>query len=254
VLATSVNHLCERLNTECCQRPPKGRVFKSVQKWGRPALCCDVQKWIENGNEIIDAYIDVDFCVCDCVSYIDPCDCDGFYYIPSCDQFTPANPCTAQAVSQESPFSFAGFNMGSIEVMEPKVEQIMATRTASLSSNIHLKHNLTIMPEEIDLFYARKSWQKNLHVSGRQIFVELSCENKTTQYDWKFQLVVNHNGLNSRLVINFVTHDLLDNFSFDYNTSMDSVSVSHPAVIKNHLFFDKIGLWQNQPSLSFTVG
>ena len=44
VLATSAEHVCERLTLENCNRKPKGFI-KRLQRYQRPALCCDVKKF-----------------------------------------------------------------------------------------------------------------------------------------------------------------------------------------------------------------
>jgi hypothetical protein len=68
MLATSVTHLCERINQECCHRKPPG-YMRRVRQYMRPALCCDVEKR-GPGN---DDYVDVDFLKCECGNLVDPC-------------------------------------------------------------------------------------------------------------------------------------------------------------------------------------
>lgn len=69
MMATSVTHLCERINSECCHKKPmKDYYIKRVQQWMRPALCCDV-----NNNAGSDTYVDVDFTVCECGNLVHPC-------------------------------------------------------------------------------------------------------------------------------------------------------------------------------------
>ena len=67
MLATSVPHLCERINQECCHRRPPG-YMRRVRQYMRPALCCDVAK-----IGAVDQYVDVSFLACECGNLIDPC-------------------------------------------------------------------------------------------------------------------------------------------------------------------------------------
>ena len=68
MLATSVIHLCERINQECCHRKPPG-YMRRVRQYMRPALCCDVEKRGPGTDE----YVDVDFLKCECGNLVDPC-------------------------------------------------------------------------------------------------------------------------------------------------------------------------------------
>jgi hypothetical protein len=69
MMATSVNHLCERINQECCHRKPRG-FMRRVRQYLRPALCCDVPY---PTPDTIDHYVDVNFILCDCGNLVDPC-------------------------------------------------------------------------------------------------------------------------------------------------------------------------------------
>lgn len=61
VAATSVEHLCDRL-----QSMGYNRRIKSVKKWTRPALLCDISN-ISMCNDLVT----VDFCVSECANFTD---------------------------------------------------------------------------------------------------------------------------------------------------------------------------------------
>jgi hypothetical protein len=223
VLATSMQHLCVRLNTECCMRPPKGKVFKKVQKYDRPALCCDVDRFIEEQKEMTDQYIDVNFCECGCVSWVDPCDC-GDIYVP-CDEDVPAAPCLSVS-SQESTLStimlfglpqmaaasHPGFAAESIKVMEPKLGVVPTKCECDLPSTLVLKHNLqqtAVLKEFLgrykqnlgdvfELGYSKHNdcWQKIVHLAGGEekwrVLTEWSCVADVIpgKFGWKLNILV----------------------------------------------------------------
>ncbi len=88
MLATSVNHLCERINQECCNAKPQSSYYITrVQQYLKPALCCDVDR-IGGSDE----YADVSFINCECGNLVDPCLAKVIYpcYVNRCGINGPA--------------------------------------------------------------------------------------------------------------------------------------------------------------------
>lgn len=278
VLATSVADLCQRLNTETCNPPPRGKVFSKIYRFDRPALCCDAAKADAKG-----IYEEVDYCnECACISYIDPCDpkCPGQLKGGSCDTDT-----TASLIVPQSMFGFAkvdvptksGFSMADIKIMTPEVDSIV-TKCGILSSNLKMKHNLAetsvlkefifrnklSLEEEINLVYskANNSWQKVIHLNGHNekwtiVFSWLcfgdgwkSDINITRQIDAKKQI--------SKVSTAFA-QGRMDHFevNFDYNTNTNKVTIKQSMMVKSNTMHDEIGLfkgnWSKTPYLKFNI-
>lgn len=247
VLATSVSDLCSRLNKECCNRKPPG-VFKKVSKYDRPALCCDVARYIQNDHIIEDKYIEVDYCECECVKYLDPCDtkCGGRVIAP-CDFDNPANPCSPSAISASlqagqlfglpkiDVSTKSGFNMNDIKMMIPQVDAVV-TKCGIIPSNLKLKHNLAKthhlkefiarnklkFQDEVDLVYSKtsNSWQHVVHLNGHDekwtIVFSWICsdDGDSGNFGWKsdthISKQVGTSKHNTRVYASFASHGMLD--------------------------------------------
>lgn len=280
VLATSVEHLCARLNTECCQRPPKGKVFKKIQKWDRPALCCDVQKFIMSNIPMTDQYIDVDFCECECVSWVDPCDC-GDIEVP-CDHDVPSSPCTASTISSmgffgmaQMPLSImAGFTTEQIKIMQPQVDNII-TRCdcAPLPSTLEMKHNLTTatmlkeflsrhklkMGGDMELNYNKHSdtWQNTQHLIGTneqwKILTEWSCIEEASGRVWRMHMLTTREQggkcQKTKVLLNFGQHGTTDSkkmfgMNFSLNTKTHTIASKRPVALVSKVIQDEIGMFR----------
>lgn len=248
VLATSVADLCSRLNKECCNRNMyHKKIFKKIEKYDRPALCCDVAKYIENNIIIEDRYFNVNYFECECISWIDPCDPKwpggGGRFITPCDSDTPKNPCSPSTVSQFTVFGFTnpsvptkpGFNMNDIKMMTPQVDEII-TKCGILPSNLKLKHNLAKanhlkqflarnklkLQEEVDLVYSKSSnsWQNVVHLNGHDekwtiVFSWLcSDDGDAGNFGWRSDIhiskTINSKKQNARIRAAFTSHGMLD--------------------------------------------
>lgn len=278
VLATSLADLCHRLNTEACNPPPVGKVFRKIQKFDRPALCCDAAN-----SDAAGVYEDVDYCeACECISYIDPCDpvCAGRLQSGACDTDTTASLITPQSMFGFSEISVptkSGFSMADIKIMTPEVDSIV-TNCGILSSNLKLKHNLNKasilkefisrnklnLEEEVVLAYikASDSWQKVIHLNGHNekwtiVFSWLcfgdgwkSDMNVTRQIDTKKQI--------TKISTTFAQGKMARfGVDFDYNTSTNKVTIKQPMMVKSKTMHDEIGLfngnWSKNPYLTFNI-
>lgn len=204
VLATSVDHVCERLN-ESCNWKPTGYI-KKIQRFNRPALCCDVDKMIADGQTIEDTYTEYDFISnCNCASWIDPCDNQVTY------------PCQSDTV----PMSFASFR----SLKELK----------NLPDELTLRHNLDIgIPKEALLKYNKDSnkWIDNFHIEDKlfrwNVVFDCSAEGYE-DFSWKVGTYIskikkaNGTRLNSR-VIAFLKADALS-FAMKSGKSLVNSSV-----------------------------
>jgi len=283
MLATSINDLCARINKECCGRKPPG-VFSKVYKYDRPALCCDVNKYLASGIPIKDKYVEVDFCVCECVNWVDPCDC-GNIHVP-CDEDTKRD-CSPSAISEimsEIPLfglpkimvaSKPGFDISGLQVMKPQVDVIM-TKCGMLPSNLKLKHNLgqcsvikeflarnqLKLQDQLDLVYGKTndSWQKTIHFNGHNekwtLLFEWACSNEfeAGNYNWKSQLHISrqigtNKKQNTRILVGLSSHGTIDGrnlfgVNYNYNTVTNKVTTIQPVHVKMKNMHDEIGLFR----------
>ena len=289
MLATSVNDLCRRLNRECCNRfLSKKKVIKSVWQYDRPALCCDVEKYIASNISITDTYTAIDFCVCECVSWVDPCDC-GTINQP-CDDDVPYAPCGSDSISIITQGMFGipqikiptrpGFNVNDIQIMKPQLDFII-TKCGIFPSSLKLKHNLAQvsvlkefilrnklkLSEEFELVYSKDndSWQKVIHLNGHDekwtIVFTWSCSddiildvNVNKQFVSKKQ--------NTKIRFYFNSYDVLDGkkltkIDFNYNTKTDKIMVGQSVDVKSKTIYDEIGLfrgdWLKNPYLKVEI-
>ncbi len=267
VLATSVSHLCERLNTEPCLRVPEGMVFKTVEQYGTPALCCDIAAYKTADIFMDDGFVDVDFCECECVSWVDPCDCDDIH--TPCDASTPS----FSFAMMPQPMSKPGFKLENLAVTKPITKSI-EVNGIKLPSVIKMKHNLnriealSKLPDFITLTYNESSdaWQNTIHLNRSDekwtVYADWQRVKSVKTNDWKFNLYVSrikHNSTdNTRLRIEFATYGLTEgdkpfDISFTMNTKNNSVAVINSVVVKSQKLYDGINLfegkWQKDPHL-----
>lgn len=196
VLATGVDHLCDRLNQECCNRRPQGFIRK-VQKYLRPALCCDVEKMLASNIPISDEYIDVNYRVCECANFIDPCEQVIFF---PCSN----TPCSTIGVT---PFTFTqGFQ---IEELKPIINKVkcFSGLVPSLIKVTHnlgklfggfLKRNNLTLVNEFSLIYSKNSdsWKSSTHLTGYgEDYVILLELISLQSNNWRFNLQINKSRL-----------------------------------------------------------
>ena len=280
VQATSVIDLCRRLNRECCNRfLYKKKVFKKVYKYDRPALCCDVDMFIIKGIPMTDCYIEVDFCSCECVSWVDPCDCG--YYITPCQDDVPFHPCTPPSVLNQLSTGILwamppietdpGFSMNNIAIMQPE-EDIIETKFGMVPSNLTLRHNLenaSVLKEflarnkvkvgDLDLVYSKasKAWQKVVHLKGHNEKWTLAFSWEQLADVWNLDININNGKLKTRIQTSYVPRGVFDAANLDYNTVNNKVTLKQQAMIKKQMVHDEIGLfkgnWLKNPHLKFDI-
>lgn len=280
VLATSVEHLCERLSNECCNRRPQGFIT-SVKKYQRPALCCDVEKYSQDGTPIIDEYEDIPFAsICKCASFINPCDMRIIFPCPT-------SVCVTN--TEEMAFSMGGFNQSYLEPLRPAKEVVWSRFGGEVPAVLRLVHNFSRMsvfkdflksnalkvPANIPLRYKKStdSWIGTLNFKGNDETWTLSfnCmkmeESEVKRFGWMFSLNVMRTLKNkkksSQVVLELSTRGVRHkktNFdlSFNFNTTTRSlVSQSGVKVYSKHLK-DDIGVfggnWAADPFLKLKIG
>lgn len=285
MMATSVAHLCARLNTECCNRQ-LDKVFWKVQRYGRPALCCDVDDHIKNNIPMTDEYIDVDFCECECVNWVDPCDC-GDITVP-CAADVPLNRCQVSAdemppdiipsmqmfgLLRKTADVLPGFVAENVEIIQANKQKIVARNGAALTSILACRHNL-IHLEPLKQFLTRHkqtlgdltlsydstadSWQNTTHFVGVNekwtIFIKWACiEVAKHTYEWNLMLLVSRveSGVRreTKLILSFMDSDL---FKFTLDLPSKSI-VKGGNVLKQQVIQDDIGLFRGAKTLDFSI-
>lgn len=206
MLATSVIHLCERINQECCHRKPPG-YMRRVRQYMRPALCCDVEKRGPGQDE----YVDVNFLKCECGNLVDPCIAVIIYpcHVNRCGIHGPVfdgGPVPPIDVIKMAPDVLGHIPMTimhevsampmTVQVVPPKeaqpVNRIVNKFGPSIPELIHCKHNLyeidifkdflrmnKIKFDNLDLFYNKdyNSWQGLKNFKDWKVNLEWAPEN-----------------------------------------------------------------------------
>ncbi len=281
MMATSVEHLCSRLNKEICQRKPAGKVFKKVEKYDIPALCCDVDRYISAEIPMLGVWDTVNFCKCECVSYVDPVDC-GNIRTP-CDSDTNMTTQLFGMLPQHPTLAMSGFAEEPLAIFQPKSQNISTKCNCQLPATLSVKHNIgnanvlsdflarhsLKMPETLELSYDNNSWRKNLHYNGNDeewnLLMEWSCGDEAApgDYGWKFHIHVQqlkqNLKKNTRIVINFATYGTLNEegifgINFNINTESKSIASTQAITALSKTLHDEIGLfcgnWKKDPFLS----
>lgn len=280
MLATSVPHLCQRILQEC--QGWHGKVIAKLQKFDRPALCCDVDRWTEYGlmASVTDTYKNVPYkelCTCDCASFIDPCKCNnvahGMSVVP------PQEPkLRIFGINQPVADIDKGFKISDLKVVERKQQDVLTKCCGLVPANLKLKHNLNsshelnqflsrkklTLPESFEILFAENTgaWQKTYHLEhGNEKWTFLFDWSCTDQYDpgnygWKYHLYVkrqiDRRIYNTRIMLIFASHGTLDkdnllSISFNVNVHNNAAAVSQPVAVKYKIMTDEIGLFKKDP-------
>jgi hypothetical protein len=177
VMATSVAHLCERL-----QDQNYNRTIKSIKQWTVPALQCDADKLGISCNDLIS----VDFCDCQCISFISPssfstcsltCPPSVVSFINVCDPPPEMDMFSAPRMLQ---IVSEGSSARTIELLRPVAKPLTVIGyNRPVSAVLKLSHNLLEVPilqnlvdrglckvpEQVALHYnaVTESWQYSQH-------------------------------------------------------------------------------------------
>ena len=251
MLATSVIHLCERINQECCNRIPTGYI-RRVQQYMQPALCCDV------AATAVDQYVDVDFVNCECGNLVDPSIATVVYpcYVNQCGINGPAY--TGEDLPPISTIKFAPDILDflpmalavsttpvDIAVIPPVQNTKIANRFGLPIPNIlHCKHNLSdfsILKSDrihfppIDLLYDNKLWRASQVVKNWKLLVE--WQPVDSGYNLNLSIEKKSNKLaRSRISLKVKS-------KVDLNNGLDILSKN--SIVQSKLVNDEIGLFKN---------
>jgi len=277
MLATSVTHLCERINQECCNRVPKGFI-RRVQQYMRPALCCDVKKL---GAK--DEYQDVNFINCECGNLVDPCIAMVVYpcYVNRCGINGPAftggdlPPISTIKFAPDlldfSPIAFSSEVSAmpmAIEAIPPSKETEPVTKIfnrfgPAIPELLHCKHNLTetnvlgeyLKSNEIDLFHDRDVWRGSKIIKDWKIAVEW----RPSEEGYKFNLSVDRT-LKGKTLRTKAAFAVKDQISLDHKGNYVlncSINISTGTLIKgllqSKLINDDIGLFKKGNKLNLNL-
>jgi hypothetical protein len=270
VLATSVEHLCERLKEDCCNRKPGGFI-RRVQKYMRPALCCDVEKSLRDGNQITDEYMDVDFLICDCAPFIDPCD-QIIAFPCSTDLCAPSVSQSVSSFAVNKVNLISGYKVENFNVLKPSKKLVSTRFGASFPSILSLNHNLNKTdilgeflekakkPLNINLTHVKSddSWQGTSQIASWKVVSKLFCIDGKTN-DWQFNMIISKDNKFTRLNVFFTTESIYNmenkfKILFNYNTENNSVSSASNVCVKSKVLEDGLGLfkgrkWRRDPFL-----
>lgn len=269
MLATSVEHLCERINQECCVRKPPG-FMRSVKQYMRPALCCDVEV---NGPGT-DEYMDVDFIKCECGNLVDPCIAQIVYpcYINRCGINGPAFEGPDPVPVDE--IKFTGDILGHNPMMLAPDEELGIIQPIELeppSNNkfgltapeiIHCNHNLgecnlfkdflkraKIQFNTIDLYYNNeyKTWQGTKNFKDWKFILEWIPSRSERSTGYNFNLFVENKNLKSKLFLTIKVGSFLNDknvfeIDLDFNTKNSNMK---KAILQSKIMHDDIGIFKN---------
>ncbi len=279
MLATSVIHLCERINQECCESRPRGYI-RRVRQYMRPALCCDVEK----RGPGIDEWVDVDFLKCECGNLVDPCIAVIIYpcHVNRCGIHGPAfegGPVPPISVIKMAPDLLGHIPMPimqesvsampmAVEVVPPKLAQpvnrVINQYGASIPELIHLHHNLAGTNlfgdflkahknkfDSLDLFYNKdyNSWHGTKTIKNWKTSVEWAPSQIAEKNGYKLNITVDNNNIRTKVSLLVKTDDFLNkknNFEIncDFNTSSGTLN-SDKSLLQFKIVKDDIGLFKN---------
>lgn len=283
MLATSVIHLCERINQECCHRKPPG-YMRRVRKYLRPALCCDVDKIC--GVECPDVYEDVNFVICECGNLVDPCVAVIIYpcYVNRCAIHGPAfagGPEPPISIIKMAPDllghmpvpimqeSVSAMPMA-VQMVPPKeakpVAKIVHKFGSTIPQLIHCNHNLSevgilkdflksnkINFSSIELFYNKEynAWHGVKSFKEWKIIIEWSplqtSENEKNGY--KLNISIDKDKKKTKISLSVKVDGFNNdkgNFEIDCNFNpSNGVLNSKRSVLQSKIIKDDIGLFKN---------
>lgn len=288
MMATSVRHLCERINQECCHRKPPG-VMRRVQQYMRPTLCCDVP--YPAGS--IDNYVDVNFILCECGNLVDPC-IQRFVYpehINKCGIHGPAytNPDPNPLAFTDNIFGtpinmFKSVDTTGKEItLVPPVKEVVIDKIVNrfgpfISEKLYCNHNLKDLPifkdflkrnnkifEFSELFYDSNynSWQSSTSFFGPDeqwrfnIAWSLNDETEKSSSGFKFDLNIERKARNlvskSKVLLN-VKLDTYPKEKFALNFDFDTrLQILSDMQLQFKLFNDKIGVFKDNFVLKINI-
>lgn len=272
MLATSVEHLCERINQECCGRKPPG-FMRYVKQYMRPALCCDVEV---NGPGT-DEYLDVDFVKCECGNLIDPCIARVIYpcYINRCGINGPAfegpDPVPVETIKFTSDILghspvmlMEDMDLGVIQPIELEPPKPIKKFGPTTPEIIHCTHNLgeaNLFSDylkrtkeqfsNIDLFYNSeyKTWQGTKTFKDWKFILEWipSQQSEKAGNIYNLNLFVTNKNLKSKLFLVVRTDSFLNdksNFEIDVDFNLRAGNIKK-SVLQSKLMHDDIGIFKN---------
>jgi hypothetical protein len=281
MLATSVTHLCERINQECCNRKPPG-FMRRVRQYMRPALCCDVAK-----IGAVDEYQDVDFLKCECGNLIDPCIAVVIYpcHVNRCGihgpafQGGPVPPISAikmapdilghipMPIMQEEVYALPV----AIQAVPPKeiqpVNRIVNKYGASVPELIHCNHNLSevnlfkdflklnkIKFDTLDLFHSKNtnSWHGSKTFKEWKVAIEWA-PSQDSERNYKinvsFDKTIGGKVIKSKISLFVKNESFMNgrgNFEIPCTFNANSgVLESKNSILQSKLIKDDIGLFNN---------
>lgn len=240
--ATSIAHLCERIQTELCYRRPLGKVFDKVYRYDRPVLCCDVDRFIQDGISITDTYIEVDPCDCACISYVDPCDC-GDIHTP-CDESLVPSAINLFSVPTPHLYLIDGFGTEEITIAQPQIDSII-TKDGFIPSKLKINHNLKTPIKEIFYNKSSQSWQNTAHAKDRKFFMELSYKDS-----WKFQFREQEAKKASKLSVEFGN---LNKSGFMMNVNANTKIFTVNSSVQSKFLQDDLNSWKKNPHLEVKI-
>jgi hypothetical protein len=283
MLATSVTHLCERINQECCNPKPSPSYFITrVQQYSRPALCCDVQALGAS-----DGYTDVDFIKCECGNLIDPCKAVVIYpchvnrcgingpafgdgpvppisnikFAPDLLDFQPLPLAMAAEVSPTKPLEFKEMSPSVVKKFgSPISEMIRCEHNLGQASILrdYLKRN-HISFDSMNLFYNKTQniWQGSKDFRDWWVSMEWSPLEKR---GYKLNItVVQRNGSTKRTKADFIVKSdniISDRNNLDVKLDFDPFSgvvSAKNGTLQSKLIKDDIGLFNKCKNLVFNL-
>jgi hypothetical protein len=276
MLATSVIHLCERINQECCHRKPPG-YMRRVRQYMRPALCCDVEKRGPGTDE----YVDVNFLKCECGNLVDPCIAVIVYpcHVNRCGIHGPAfagGPVPPISVIKMAPDILGHAPMAimqdevsavpmPVQMVPPKeaqpVNRVVNKFGPSIPELIHCKHNLyeidifkdflrmnKIKFDSMDLFYNKNynSWQ------GSNTFKDWKASIEWTPSEnsgYKLNIMLDKKSAKTKLSLfvktdGFINDKNIFDVMCDYDTKTGTLS-SRKSILQSKVIKDDIGLFKS---------
>lgn len=273
MLATSVIHLCERINQECCHRKPPG-YMRRVRQYMRPALCCDVA-----AHGAVDEYEDVDFLKCECGNLVDPCIAKIIYPchinrcgihgpvfkggpVPSIDtiKMTP-NLLGHMPISLQDEVSAMPMPVQMVPPKEvPPINRIINKYGSSIPELIHCSHNLSetnifkdylksnkIKFNSIDLFYNKEynSWHGSKVFKDWKVVMEWAPEKNSYKLNIS---VINNKNLKTKVSLFAKIENFINNNNFEVKCDFSTTSGvlnSKKSILQSKMVKDDIGLFKN---------
>ena len=247
MLATSVEHLCERINQECCHRKPPGFMHR-VQQYMRPALCCDLDT-----HSAVDEYVDVNFLKCECGNLVDPSIADIAYpcYINRCGIHGPAytgGPEPPISAIKFGPDVFAMSPMTTPIITPIKESPLIKNITGNfgkIPELIYCNHNLSDILKSNDfnnikLFHQGGSWRGSKSIKNWKVSLDWTPINSGYKININIDKVAK-----TKLLLTVKSDVFKDgkfNVEFNYNTT--SGLTSKNSVLQSILIIDDIGLFK----------